>query len=289
MPIAYSCPHCGKQYSVADQYAGQTGPCASCGKPITIPLAGGRGAYGPPPSSGGGGGGVAVIVVALVVLLLICPGILIALLLPAVQQAREAARRMSSSNNLKQLGIALHNYHDVHGQFPPAVVKDANGNPLYSGRVLLLPYMEQQPLFNAWNPNEPWDGPTNRALSQTVIPTFQDPSNSTRNAPGETDYLFVSGTNTLFDPAVPKMNLGQITDGTSNTMMMIEVKGSGINWAEPRDLDMSAPMPLPPSSHPSGNVVLFADGSVHTMSKNVAPQQVHAMATRNGGEPVTVP
>src|SRR5687767_8457269 len=135
MPIAYTCPHCGKQYSVAEQYAGQTGPCAACNKPITVPLTGplvGPGAYGPRPSSGATGGVVAVIV-AVVILLLVCPGILIALLLPALQSSREAARRMASSNNLKQLGIAIHNYHDVYNEFPPAVVKDASGKPLYSG------------------------------------------------------------------------------------------------------------------------------------------------------------
>ena len=68
-------------------------------------------------------------------------GVLVALLLPAVQSAREAARRMSCSNNLKQLGLALHNYHDVYGSFPPAIVRDSDGSPLYSGRVLLLPFL----------------------------------------------------------------------------------------------------------------------------------------------------
>ena len=66
MPISYSCPHCGKQYSVADQYAGQTGPCASCNKPITIPLPGVTAGYGPPPpASPGGGGGMAVVSIAI--------------------------------------------------------------------------------------------------------------------------------------------------------------------------------------------------------------------------------
>src|SRR5438270_12809900 len=86
MPIAYSCPHCGKQYSVADQYAGQTGPCASCGKPITIPLPAGMAgyAYAPQPAKSGGGAGVVIAVLAVCGIGGICViGILVALLLPA--------------------------------------------------------------------------------------------------------------------------------------------------------------------------------------------------------------
>src|SRR6267142_1570950 len=137
MPIAYSCPHCGKQYSVADQYAGQTGPCAACGQPITIPLPGY--AYTPQPSKGGGGMGFVAAVLAVCLVGGICViGIMVALLLPAVQAGREAARRMQASNHLKQLGLAMQNYHDVFGSLPPAVVTDDSGKPLYSGRVLLL-------------------------------------------------------------------------------------------------------------------------------------------------------
>jgi prepilin-type processing-associated H-X9-DG protein len=290
MPIAYSCPHCGKQYSVAEQYAGQTGPCAACNKPITIPLPGVSPGYGPPPASAGGGGGIAVVIVAVLVLLFVCGGGGVALLLPAVQAAREAGRRAQSSNNLKQIGLAFHNYHDVYNQFPPAVVNDANGKPLYSGRVLLLPFLEQSPIYDQWAKDQAWDSPQNLPLSQVVIKTFQDPSNGQHNVTGETDYLFVTGANTVFDPGFQgPMSFAQVTDGTSNTILAIEVKGSGINWAEPRDVDFSQPMPLPPSSHPSGNVVLFADGSVRTVSKNVSPQQVHAAATRNGGEPMSLP
>src|SRR5438270_13025241 len=82
MPIAYSCPHCGKQYSVAEQYAGQTGPCASCGKPITIPMPAGMAGYAYAPQPGkSGGGGVAIAVLAVCAIGGICViGIRLALL-----------------------------------------------------------------------------------------------------------------------------------------------------------------------------------------------------------------
>src|SRR5688572_6683630 len=147
MPIQFACPSCGKQTTVADQYAGQSGPCAGCGKQVTIPFAAGPVAYpgykGPSGAGVAAGAGAGILVVFLVIggVVLVCGGVLVALLLPAVQSAREAARRMQSTNNMKQIVLAMHMYHDVHKEFPPAVVKDADGKPLYSGLVCLLPYL----------------------------------------------------------------------------------------------------------------------------------------------------
>ena len=283
MPINYSCPHCGKQFAVAEQFAGQSGPCAGCGKTISIPMPAGGHAQPAKPASGG----LAVVAIALVVLLVLCGGGGVALLLPALQATREAARRAQSNNHLKQIGLALHMYHDDHQTFPPAVVTDAAGKPLYSGRVLLLPYLEQANLFAAFKKDEPWDSPSNLAISQASIKVFMDAS-STDSTPGKTDYLFATGPGTAFDGA-KSTPLRGIKDGSSNTILMVEVKNSGINWAEPADLAISQPMQLPAGNHSGGNIVLFADGSVRFVSQSASPQTIRELATISGGEPVSVP
>jgi len=285
MPISFACPHCGKQTSVSEQFAGQTGPCAACGKPITIPggFSGPGYAYAPPKQ---GGSGTLIVVLAIGMVGAFCTiGLLVALLLPAVQAAREAGRRMSSQNNLKQIAIALHNYHDVYQQLPPAVVRDANGQPLYSGRVLLLPFMEQKALFDQWDPTQAWDSPRNLPLSQTMLPVFIDPS-AAAPSPGRTDYLFVVGTGTAFDERPEGHGLGGIVDGTANTLFMVEVRNSGIQWAEPRDLDVSQPMALPPGNHPGVTLGAFFDGSVMAIKNDTPPEDVRAFATEAGNEMV---
>ena len=119
---------------------------ASCGQTITIPAVGGpTGKSAPdnllpaaqPPRSNTGW----VVAVVLAVMCVCGGGGLVALLLPAVQSAREAARRMQCSNNLKQIGLAMHNYHDVHQKLPAGFVADEDGRPMHSWRVAILPYL----------------------------------------------------------------------------------------------------------------------------------------------------
>lgn len=281
MPIPFTCPHCGKQFSVAEHFAGQTGPCAACNQPITIP---GKpvAAYAVPPTSGGMGGTLLALFLGLLGLMVVCGGILLALLLPAFQSAREAARRSQATNHARQILLAIHNYHDTYGSLPPAVVTDAAGQPLYSGRVLLLPFLEQEALYRKFDLDKAWDSPENLPLSQTTIPIFMDPS-SPLNAPGQTNFVFASGKGTAFE-AGQTTKLMDIVDGTSNTMAIVEFKNSGISWAEPKDLDISQPMSLPPGNHPGGNIVGFADGSSRFLSSNVPPTLIRDLATKAGQE-----
>lgn len=121
-------------------------------------------------------------------------GILIALLLPAVQQAREAARRMSCSNQLKQIGLGMHNHHDTFLNFPYAFrdrLEGDDANTYATGWIQILPFLEQDAVARRWNPEEPrnstldpdGDGWSNSTLQQEIIPTYLCPTMTMPSGP----------------------------------------------------------------------------------------------------------
>ncbi|MGI8982004.1 MAG: DUF1559 domain-containing protein [Pirellulaceae bacterium] len=289
MAIQFSCPHCGKQTSVADQYAGQSGPCAACGKNVTVPFAGGPAYPGPAAQgSGAGGAGMAALIVGIVLLggLLVCGGVVALVAFRTIGTVRTSATRMNSQNNLKQLGLAIHMYHDVHGALPPAIVKDADGKPLYSGMVLLLPFLEQDALYKQFDQSKAWDDPANLNLSRQMIPTFMNPS-STDGRPGHCDYMLVGGPNAMLSET-GKNSLGNVMDGTSNTIMAVEV-GSGNtleSWAQPVAWDPSQPFNSP---DPTMVNVLFGDGSVRALPKTLPVQTLRLITDRQDGQAVNLP
>ena len=196
VPIDFTCPHCGATMRVADQYLGQSGPLHVLRE---------IGDHSRRQARVAGGTSTATIIVVVLLIagigFLACGGILVALLLPAVQ-SREAARRMQCSNNLKQIAIALHNYHDVYKALPPAYTVDENGNKLHSWRTLILPFVEQWDLYSQIKLDEPWDSPNNRRIAETVVPVFCCPSESETMSPN-TDYMAIVGPGTVFQGTEP--------------------------------------------------------------------------------------
>lgn len=240
-----------------------------------------------------------LIAVALALLCLCGGGLLIALLLPAVQAAREAARRMQCSNNLKQIALAMHNYHEVHGCFPAAYIADENGRPMHSWRVALLPYLERSDLYNRYNFNEPWDSPGNLQVAEQLPQTYRCPS-SAETGPGSnlTDYVVIVG-----DPEQPEpqtmflpnhwTKLREVRDGTSNTLLVVE-SSTPVPWTRP-DADPTfnelmnrveaGPNPIG-STHVGGANVAMADGSVHFLSSGIDSRTVRMMLQPSDGQVV---
>lgn len=292
MPIEFACPLCGKKTVVADQFAGRTGPCANCGGQITIPNQG-LGPQGPTSAPGSGNGKTVLLVILGVVgtLMLVCCGVVGTFVYwtaskvqnvaqNAQQKARSAAQRMHSSNNLKQIGLALHNYHDTYGVFPPAVVKDKNGNALYSGRVLLLPFLDERGTYENFDKTKAWNSPENAAISQMAVPTFHDMASSNRSVT-RCDFVFVTGQGTMFDGG--KVKLLEVTDGLSNTIAVIGTSTGPGNWAEPSDWNADTGTP-PPSNHGDKIALLYGDGAVRMVPTDYFLANLRALCTRNGGE-----
>lgn len=216
------------------------------------------------------------------------PALLLGLLLPATLKVREAANRMSSMNNLKQLALAMQNYHDANGRFPPAVVRGRDGKPLYSWRVLLLPYLEQKTLFDQFKLDEPWDGPNNIKLLAQMPKVFEDPSAQTPES-GMTVYQVFVGPKTAFESPRGE-NLLSFSDGLANTILIAEA-ATAVPWSKPADLSFRPNGPLPKlgGHHPGGFNIALADGSVRFVQQQVAESVLRGLITRNGNENVQVP
>lgn len=208
-----------------------------------------------------------------------------ALLLPAVQAAREAARRTQCANNLKQIGLALHNYQANNNGFPSAAIVGKDGKPLLSWRVAILPYIEEQELYNEFHLNEPWDSPHNKALIPRMPRTYVCPSRPPTE-PGVTTYLALVGNGALFEPNKP-VSSNQVTDGTANTLAVVE-STQAVLWTKPADIDFSPRLTIAAlrlgSNHPGVYNALFADGSVKFLKSSLNAVTLRAMITRQGGE-----
>ena len=208
--------------------------------------------------------------------------IAVGLLLPAVQQAREAARRAQSNNNMKQMMLAFHNYHDAYGHFPAQANYDNNGKPLLSWRVHILPFIDQQALYSRFKLNEPWDSPHNRKLIRLMPRTYANPN---LPASSVTNYLAVIGPDSVFSKT--GIRIQRIADGTSNTAMMVEVNADrAVPWTKPVDHEFNekAPKAGLGALRPGVFLTAFADGSVRGVRISVDPNILRALVTKSGRE-----
>ncbi len=248
--------------------------------------------------------------------------VLIALLLPAVQAAREAARRIGCVNNLKQIGLAVHGYHDTQSVFPAGgwinlFSQPTTKNMNIGWSAVSLPWLEQRALFDSLNLMLPYQNDVNSTASHTSLQVYLCPSEprSTlwNRAPGDqfdcadADYGGMYGERGLSSPTSnnnpPRgsmifnqaLGIVAIRDGLSMTIMIGEAP-EAINalWASGHNIfDQSAPINARPkfefgeeltSQHPGGVNVLLGDGSVRFLKNTTDSRVLAGLCTRDGGE-----
>ena len=246
-------------------------------------------------------------------------GILIGMLLPAIQSVRESARSIVCRNNLRQIGLALQNYHSSFSTFPAGVT---DWRPFSGGNqskrniawsALILPQLDQENLYHQLDLTKPFDDPANATAAATELPVYQCPSDSQQAITpegtlprGSTDYggIFGERINSPNSPAKGVMifdsgiSHSDISDGLSNTLIVAEDSGlddgsSGDGqWINGRNVfDQAFAINEAPdfendmrSDHPDGANAVFADGHVLFLTSEIQLSTLGAICTRAGGE-----
>ena len=234
-------------------------------------------------------------------------GILVALLLPAIQIARESARRTQCGSNLKQIGLAMQMFHEQNNHFPIGCLDFRIGFPpdptkkQLAWSAFLLPYLEQQPLYDSLDLNKPFDDPANAQGGGAILEVYLCPTSprgpNRVDGLGPCDYGGINGER-IKSPNNPEkgviiyekpISLGQITDGSSQTILISEDHRSpNAQWINGRNVfDQSAGINDPDvmeneirSEHKAGANGLFADGSVRYLTESMDLDIVAAICTR---------
>jgi hypothetical protein len=206
---------------------------------------------------------------------------------PGLRSARAASQCNRSINNLKQMALAMHAYHDTHKHFPPAASSGADGKPLLSWRVLLLPHLDQEPLYREFHLHEPWDSEHNQALVGRMPDVFRSPFSKLKT-PGSTTYLAPRAEGTILDGG-ETVSFKDITDGTSNTILFVEADDDrAVIWTKPDDLPLDLDHPQIGLGGLLGGRFLaaIADGSVQSLNVDTDPETLRRLFLRADGNPV---
>jgi len=240
---------------------------------------------------------------------------LVALLLPAVQAARESARRTACVNNLRNIGCALHGHLLAKRQFPVGCLEWKPGlggtNRCLAWSAFILPWLEQQPVADRLDLQQPYDAAPNRSAAATAIPVFVCPSADrvgwTTAGYGRSDYGGLAGER-IVGPNTPMKGplihetsfaMAQITDGLSKTLFVAEcasgpwTDGQWINGRNLFDQAFAINQPVPEdeirSRHSGGAFGLVGDGAVQFLAETIDTGVLAAACTRARGESPAAP
>jgi hypothetical protein len=187
----------------------------------------------------------------------------------------------------KQILLGLLMHVNRHNHFPPRAIADSQGKPLLSWRVAILPFIDEQSLYNQFHLDEPWDSPNNKPLIAKMPSVFQD---ANRSSDGTTTYLAPYGKDLAWDDAHGMMKLPEFIDGISNTIMLVEADNAhAVPWTKPDDLEVNLSKPfdgLAVKWADRSFILGFADGHLICATRNTDPDTMKALFTRDGAEPI---
>jgi len=201
------------------------------------------------------------------------------------ERAGDATRRVRSASNLQQIGLAMVGYYDRFKHFPSPASHDPGGRPLLSWRVHILPYLGEDQLYRRFRLDEPLDSPHNKALIEKMPAVFRSPVS--KAAGGLTNYLVPVGNGALYSSMKDQPTLKDITHGTSQTIMMIEVDDAhAVIWTKPEDLpfDPQDPKKGFSAAYEGGYPVGMCDGSARILPKKIDAKDLKALFTRAAGD-----
>lgn len=189
---------------------------------------------------------------------------------PAILTARSQARQAQSMNNLKQIGLAMHNYAAKHDHFPPAVLmgEDGNGKHPHSWRVAILPFIDQADLYNAYHFDEPWDSEHNQQVTSKMPSIYRHPSQAADST--DSDYYVFTGDKSAFRTNGVGVGFRDILDGLANTILAVESKRK-THWAKPDDIvfDPKKDVPKLGGFDDAGFNTVLCDGAARFLKKSV--------------------
>ena len=208
-------------------------------------------------------------------------------LAPAILAAKATGDRNGSLQNLRQIGLAFHNYHDTYKTLPAAIQIGPKNIP-HSWRITLLPFIDKgMNLFNEYRQDEPWDSENNKKVLAKMPAIYRCPQD--RRDSTNTSYFVFVGPETVFPPNRGS-RIADITDGTSNVIMAVESKRE-VPWTKPEEIPFSSEQPVPKVGnwYAGGFHILLCDGSVRFVSDSLDSQIMQLLIMCQDGQPVNQP
>jgi len=297
MPFEFVCPFCHHRTRVDDKYAGQTGPCANCGQKVTMPVLAPNGIIGPSSSKEPSNNSsksprknrlTATLISIAVATIILSAGFSVYLAIPLLSQKASLAAQRSDSANMIAIAQALNAYAFRHGSYPTPIVKNGDGVPLYSWRVLILPFLGYEDLYKRFQLEQAHDSPANLSLSAEMPSVFSSRFTGAGNLQ-QTNYALLVGNGTLFPPTGPLSP----ADAEDPTILLVETTDGARSWTEPGDIDITLGLAIGGTSmkniggiHKGVAIVVTVKEKAYAIPETNSQSLVDALVTPQGGETV---